>query len=62
MALALKNILIYLTIYFVIMLTWQGYEWIRFNEVKPDIFHSIVCVILSISLTVNIMYMRISFK
>jgi hypothetical protein len=60
--LMLKGIFIFFIFIILITLTWQFYEIKVFGELRPDIFHTIVALILAVSLTLNVIIVEVIKK
>lgn len=54
-----RSILLFILFYLIITFAWKLYELITFGKVTPDIFDSIIALILSLSLLINVMLVKI---
>lgn len=55
---SLNTLGIYILIMLIITVFWQGYELYAFGELRPDVFHSIITVGFSASLTINYYFVK----
>ena len=54
----MKYVVLYYVVGAVITLSWQAYEKQVYGNVTPDIFDSIIAVILTISIVLNVYLFR----
>jgi hypothetical protein len=57
-----KFIVLYTIFGVVITYSWQLYEKIAFGKITPDMFDSVIAVILALSLTVNVFLVHFIIK
>lgn len=55
----IKMALLYIIFYLSITCIWRFYETWKFGYPTPDIFHSLIAFILSVSLVMNVFLYRV---
>lgn len=55
MKMYLKVVVLYLLFAYAITYLWRWYEIKAFGEVQPDPFHTIIAIVMALSLTANVM-------
>lgn len=54
----LKFTILSILFYLIIAFIWLLYEIWRFGEPAPDVFHSIIATVFSVSLAANVLLLR----